>query len=70
MILNLLEEINMKVACKFNNPSNVPHNISDNFDFGLEIGREYLVMGMLTFKDSFDVLFLTDENGSQAGFHF
>ncbi|TXI13189.1 MAG: hypothetical protein E6Q66_10480 [Pedobacter sp.] len=51
----------MRVICKLNDPSNTPSNIPDNFDFGLEIGKQYTVMGMLTFKESGHLYFLVDE---------
>ena len=60
----------MKVLCRINDPSSVSNNIPDNFDYGLEIGKEYLVMGMLTFKKSNNLYFLIDENGRPSWFPF
>ncbi|WAC14693.1 hypothetical protein [Dyadobacter pollutisoli] len=60
----------MKVICKFNAPSNVPDNIPNDFDFGLCTGKEYTVMGMLTFKGSNNLHFLVDENGRLSWFPF
>jgi len=60
----------MKVICKYNDPSNLPNGIPDSFDFGLEIGKEYLVTGILTFKQSDDLYFLVDENGRPSWFPF
>ncbi|MEZ4909942.1 MAG: hypothetical protein R2774_03670 [Saprospiraceae bacterium] len=58
----------MKVVCKYNDPSNLPSTIPDNFDYGLELSKEYLVMGVLTFKKSNDLYFLVDENGRPSWF--
>ncbi len=60
----------MKVVCRYNNPSNLPKGIPDNFDYGLELSKEYLVMGVLTFKQSNDLYFLVDENGSPSWFPY
>ena len=60
----------MKVVCKYNDPSNVPKNIPDDFDFGLNVEKEYLVMGMLTYKKSNSLYFLIDENGRPSWFPF
>lgn len=60
----------MKVVCKHNDPSNLPSDIPDNFDYGLELNKEYLVMGVLTFKKSNDLYFLVDENGRPSWFPF
>ena len=58
----------MRVICKFNDPSNISRDIPDDFDYGLEIGKEYTVMGMLTFKRSNHLYFLIDENGRPSWF--
>jgi hypothetical protein len=58
----------MKVICKHNAPDNTPSHIPNNFDFGLELGKEYLVMGLLTFKLSNDLYFLIDEGGRPSWF--
>ncbi|HTN36337.1 MAG TPA: hypothetical protein VL053_04630 [Arachidicoccus sp.] len=60
----------MKVICKYNDPSNLPSGIPDNFDYGLEINKEYLVTGILTFKQSDDLYFLVDESGRPSWFPF
>lgn len=58
----------MRVVCKYNDPENVPNGISNNFDFGLEVGKDYLVMGLLTFKQSNDLYYLVDEGGRPSWF--
>ena len=60
----------MRVICKHNDPSNLPIGIPDNFDYGLEIGKEYLVTGILTFKQSDDLYYLVDENGRPSWFPY
>lgn len=60
----------MKVVCKYNDPANLPSGISDNFDYGLELSKEYLVMGILTFKQSNDLYFLVDENSRPGWFPY
>lgn len=60
----------MKVICKYNDPSNLPTGIPDNFDFGLELNKEYIVMGLLTFKRSNDLYLLVDENGRPSWFPY
>ncbi len=58
----------MKVICKYNNPSNLPDYIPNDFDYGLELNKEYLVMGILNFKNSDNIYFLVDENGLPSWF--
>ena len=60
----------IKVQCKHNDPSNIPIGIPDNFDYGLELGKIYLVMGILTFKLSNNIYFLIDESGRPSWFPF
>ena len=60
----------MKVICKHNDPSNLPSGIPNNFDYGLEINKEYLVTGILNFKQSNDLYFLVDESGRPSWFPF
>lgn len=60
----------MKVVCKYNDPSNLPSGIPDNFDYGLIQNKEYLVTGIMTFKQSNDLYFLVDENGRPSWFPF
>lgn len=69
MTLNLLIK-NMKVVCIYNDPSNVMSGIPDNFDYGLEIKKEYLVMGITTFKESDNLYYLVDENGRPSWFPY
>ena len=52
----------MKVKCLYNDPSNVGEGIPNDFDYGLEINKEYLVMGIMTFKKSDNLYFLIDED--------
>lgn len=51
----------MKAICKFNDPFNLPLGVPNNFNFGLEVNKEYLVMGISLF-DNF-IYYLVDENG-------
>lgn len=60
----------MKVICKYNDPLNVSSGIPDNFDYGLELSKEYLVMGALTFKQSNNLYFLIDENSRPSWFPY
>ena len=60
----------MKIVCKFNDPSNVPSDIPHDFDYGLEVNKKYLVMGVLTFKTSNNLYYLIDENGRPSWFPF
>lgn len=56
----------MKAVCKFNDPNSVPSGVPDNFDYGLEIGKEYLVMGVVLSENQ--LWYLVDENG-RPGFY-
>lgn len=60
----------MKVICRYNDPSSIPDNIPDNFDYGLELSKEYLVMGILTFKESNNLYLLVDESGRPSWFPY
>lgn len=60
----------MKVICKFNDPSHLPCSIPANFDYGLELNKEYVVMGLLTYKKSENLYFLIDESGRPGWFPF
>jgi hypothetical protein len=60
----------MKVVCKYNDPSDIPSCIPDNFDYGLVLSKEYLVMGVLTFKKSNDLYLLVDENNRPCWFPY
>lgn len=51
----------MKILCKYNDPNNVQSGIPNNFNFGLEIDKEYFVMGiMLSDKQ---LWYMIDEGG-------
>lgn len=58
----------MKVKCLINIPENLPEGIPDDFDYGLELGKEYIVMGIVTYKSSQVPYFLVDENGRPSWF--
>ena len=60
----------MKIICKYNDPSNLPGGIPDDFDYGLVLSKEYLVMGIMTFKNSDNLYFLVDENGRPSWFPY
>lgn len=60
----------MKVRCLYNNPFNLLPAIPDNFDYGLEVNKQYLVMGMMTFKQSDNLYFLVDENSRPGWFPY
>ena len=49
----------MKVLCKYNNPDNPPKNTTSDFDYGLELEKEYLVMGMMLCENQ--LWYLIDE---------
>lgn len=36
----------MKVKCKYNDPNKVPNGIPQNSNYGLELNKEYFVMGI------------------------
>ena len=56
----------MKVVCKFNDPNSVQSGVPDNFDYGLEIEKEYWVMGVVLAENQ--LWYLVDEN-SRPGFY-
>lgn len=56
----------MKVRCKYNDPHNLPKFIPSDFDYGLELEKEYLVMGMIINGEKF--YYFIDENG-KPGFY-
>lgn len=60
----------MKIKCIYNDPENTPKGIPNDFDYGLELGKEYLVMGVMTYKSSNNVYFLIEENLRPAWFPF
>lgn len=60
----------MRVRCLYNDPANVGNCIPNNFNYGLEINKEYLVMGIMTLKKSDNLYFLIDENTSPGWFPY
>ena len=52
----------IKIKCIYNDPNDLPDGIPNNFDYGLEVDKEYLVMGIAIFKKSDNLYFLVDEN--------
>ncbi len=50
----------MKVFCKYNDPNNVQAGIPSSFNFGLELEKAYLVMGMVVAEKQ--LWYLIDEN--------
>ena len=59
----------MKILCKKNTIKGVDLKevttfLVDEYNYELEIGKEYLVMGIMTPKDSNCIYYLTDHNGS------
>lgn len=56
----------MKVICKYNDPDNIPEGISSDFDYGLELQKEYLVMGIMIHGE--ELFYFIDENG-KPGFY-
>ncbi|MFW6249240.1 MAG: hypothetical protein ACOC4J_05660 [Bacteroidota bacterium] len=58
----------MKVLCKYNDPDNIPSGIPSSFDFGLELEKEYLVMGILLAEKQ--LWYLVDEKGKPSFYPF
>ncbi|WP_170254886.1 hypothetical protein, partial [Phaeodactylibacter luteus] len=58
----------MKVLCKYNNPGDVPSGVPSNFNFGLEVEKEYLVMGMALAEKQ--LWYLVDEKGKPSFFPY
>jgi hypothetical protein len=58
----------MKVLCKYNDPNNVPSGVPNSFNFGLELEKEYLVMGMVLAEKQ--LWYLIDENGKPSFFPY
>ena len=56
----------MKVQCKYNDPGNVPNGVSKEFDYGLELHKKYLVMGIMI--NGGQLSYFIDENG-KPGFY-
>lgn len=60
----------MKVICNFNDPLNLPFEYPNDFDYGLEIGKEYIVMGIVLYKNSNNMYYLVDSNGRPNWFPY
>ena len=58
----------MKVICKYNDPDNAPSGVPDSFNFGLELEKEYLVMGMVIAEKQ--LWYLVDENSKPSFFPY
>ena len=56
----------MKVLCKYNNPDEPPVGISGNFNYGLELNNQYLVMGIIVHDHG--VSYLLDKNSTPSFF--
>ena len=69
MILSLNNYI-MKVRCKFNDPSSLPTDFPNDFDYGLSVGQDYLVMGMVLYKDSNHIYYLLDTDSKPNWFPY
>lgn len=54
----------MKVLCKYNDPDNAPSGVPNSFNFGLELGKEYLIMGILLAEKQ--LWYLVDEKGKPS----
>lgn len=51
----------MKILCKYNDPRNVLSDVPNSFNFGLELEKEYLVMGITLAEKQ--LWYLVDEQG-------
>ena len=58
----------MKVLCKYNDPDNAPSGAPNSFNFGLELEKEYLVMGMVLAEKQ--LWFLVDEKSRPSFFPY
>lgn len=58
----------MKVLCKHNDPNNVPSDVPNSFNFGLEIDKEYLVMGIVMAEKQ--LWYLVDEKSRPSFFPY
>ncbi len=58
----------MKVLCKHNDPDNISSEVPNNFDFGLELEKEYLVMGIVLAEKQ--LWYLIDEKGKPSFYPF
>lgn len=56
----------MIAKCLYNDPFNLPSGISNDFDFGLIVGKSYFVMGIILFGK--DIKILVDEEGRPSWF--
>ncbi|MBW7877459.1 MAG: hypothetical protein H3C47_15890 [Candidatus Cloacimonetes bacterium] len=61
MTSNLSIREKMKIICKHNKSSNLPSGTPSNFNYGLELEKEYLVMGMVLAENQ--LWYLVDEHG-------
>ncbi len=52
----------MKILCKYNDLDNPLSGIPNDFDYGLVVGKEYLVMGVVL-TENHQLWYLIDENG-------
>ena|SRR3989344_9689171 len=60
----------MKVICKFNDPLRLPVDFPNNFDYGLEVEKEYLVMGMALYRNDNNLHYLVDDNSRPNWFPY
>jgi hypothetical protein len=60
----------MKVKCIYNNPEEISPTIPNNFNYGLVLGKEYIVLGLMCFKKSNTLYFLVDEENRPGFFPF
>lgn len=58
----------MKVLCKYNDPDNVPSGVPNSFNFGLELEKEYLVMGIVLAEKQ--LWYLVDEKSRPSFFPY
>lgn len=57
----------MKIVCKLNNPNETPSGVP-RFNFGLELEKEYMVMGMLIAANQ--LWYMIDEKGKPDFYPF
>jgi hypothetical protein len=53
----------VKIVCNYNDYENLPKGTNLRFNYGLEIGKTYLVMGIAFDSDDRTVNYLLDDNG-------
>lgn len=51
----------MKVKCLYNDPNNLPEKFLSDFNFGLQLEKEYIVTGIM--KNGDQISYFIDENG-------